>query len=561
MSVAVCGTPEFGGHKPERTYPLSFVRRLASLVFLLLAAALFEGYALADEILPKNISNNGKSEFVAPVDSFSANDQTLHMFGYNIRITAKTKYEDFDRSAIPPFPLETGQWLKVKAHKRSDGVLLADKIRKVKQRPLYISILEDDAERKIFTGKKEKNQFRNPLEVFLEDENKGVAFNFRPSKNLLLGGKFEQDAKLEFERDLDINKKRNRNSYTSTLWLAALWKYSGNSFVLIEPATQYYTSKSQDSSWQNKSSLKLVRAYTFINVFDFLSLNLGRQDYIDERKWLYDDILDAARIYLFAGRLQGEVSVSTGRKFLDQQNDTQNINNITADIRYYLDRHDFLSAWYVSRDDKTTENFSPKLFGIRSIANPRKGWQHWFELARASGEAGNEHIDGYAIDVGFSYIIKTKPRPYLIAGLAYGSGRNSVTSQAGAFRQSGLQDNSDKFGGLTSYHYYGEVFDPELSNKIISTLGMGARLTPNFSVDLLTHTYQQAVASQDLGVTRIKADPQGTSTDLGSEIDLILGYRKRDIKSELVMGRFEPGAAFKKQNASHLVSFQFAYKF
>ncbi len=43
----------------------------------------------------------------------------------------------------------------------------------------------------------------------------------------------------------------------------------------------------------------------------------------------------------------------------------------------------------------------------------------------------------------------------------------------------------------------------------------------------------------------LKLDPDGNSTDLGNEIDLIAGYRfKPHHKGSLILGWFQPGSAF-----------------
>ena len=49
-------------------------------------------------------------------------------------------------------------------------------------------------------------------------------------------------------------------------------------------------------------------------------------------------------------------------------------------------------------------------------------------------------------------------------GWAWGSGDQEPQSgNNGTFRQTGFQDNNDKWSGVTSFRYYGELVDPELS--------------------------------------------------------------------------------------------------
>ena len=66
-----------------------------------------------------------------------------------------------------------------------------------------------------------------------------------------------------------------------------------------------------------------------------------------------------------------------------------------------------------------------------------------------------------------------------------------------AFRQTGIQDNNDKFGGVTSFKYYGELLEPELSNLHILTAGIGRRFGRRMSLDLIYHNYRQDEALYD----------------------------------------------------------------
>lgn len=534
-----------------------FFTILKSLYFCILTLSPIS--LLAQNAKTNHISNK-ESEIIAPIESHSSEDHLLTVFGYKILITNKTKINDFNKSSISENELKTGQWIKIKGYRRSDGTLIAASILKVEKRPLYISI-NDEGDTKIITNKRTQRLYRNPLELFLEDESKGVSFSFHPAKNLLFGGKFEYKTKLELDRDLDKLKKKDKKYYAGILWLDLLWKYGESSFLLIEPSTQYSATKYELSNADKVSESKLSRAYTYISLSEHFALNLGRQDYTDERQWLYDEILDAGRIFAYLGPVQLDLSISKGRDLYDQQNSTQGINNTVFDARYYTSPKHFISLWYIAREDQTDRNFSPTLYGITTVAKPKKRLQYWLVVAKATGKAGSEDIDGVGLDVGFAYIFNSKQRPHILLGLAAGTGRTDKTSQAGAFRQTGLEDNSDKFGGLIRFHYYGEVMRPELSNKYITTMGLGERLNKNFSIDMVFHTYAQVVASTDLGDTRIKATPTGLEPDLGSEMDIIAGYRNLNARAEFVFGRFEPGVAFTKQYPSFLVKLKYEYKF
>jgi alginate production protein len=116
------------------------------------------------------------------------------------------------------------------------------------------------------------------------------------------------------------------------------------------------------------------------------------------------------------------------------------------------------------------------------------------------------------------------------------------------FRQSGLQGNEGDFNGATDFKYYGELFDPELSNLSIFTTGVGINPTKTSSIDLVYHSYRQEKASDSLSDAGIDINPDGRSKKLGSETDLIIGYVNEDrplsFEMALILGYFIPGKAF-----------------
>ncbi len=113
------------------------------------------------------------------------------------------------------------------------------------------------------------------------------------------------------------------------------------------------------------------------------------------------------------------------------------------------------------------------------------------------------------------------------------------------FRQTGLQDNEAKVGGRTPFAYYGEAFDPELSNMSIFTAGLGIRPTEGTSLNLIYHHYRQDKAIDELRDSAFDAEPNGRSRRLGNEIDLVFGVGEdEDFRGPCLLGYFMPGRAF-----------------
>jgi hypothetical protein len=108
-------------------------------------------------------------------------------------------------------------------------------------------------------------------------------------------------------------------------------------------------------------------------------------------------------------------------------------------------------------------------------------------------------------------------------------------------------------GGVTSVRYYGELLDPELANLAVTTLCASIRPFDGASLSVLFHTYRQDVASTQLPTTELRTQPLGRSRDLGSEIDVVFGYRLRDtLTIEAIYGRFDPGSAWADDPTAHL---------
>ena len=140
-----------------------------------------------------------------------------------------------------------------------------------------------------------------------------------------------------------------------------------------------------------------------------------------------------------------------------------------------------------------------------------------------------------------------KWKPNLTIGFARGSGGGSGDIDS-SFRQTGLQANKWRFQGVKRFRYYGELLRPELSNLSVATIGAGMPLLNNSSVDVTYHRYQQVQARDSLRNTRLRADPNGDSRDIGKELDIVLGIREnKRWEFALIGAQFRGGQAFSQQ--------------
>lgn len=241
------------------------------------------------------------------------------------------------------------------------------------------------------------------------------------------------------------------------------------------------------------------------------------------------------------------------------------INNYLLRTIYQVDNDDqeiYASAYLYFRDDRSDDNESPFFIGIQSSGDFLENIAYWLELSLVLGKDGSEDIRAFGADTGITYEFDLPLEPSLTFGFAFGSGDNDPgDSENNEFRQTGLHNNESSFNGAVDFAYYGEVLNPELSNLLIYTAGVGFNITDNSSVDIIYHYYSQHRRSESLREVDIEADPDGAGKSIGNEIDLVLGFEELwNTEFALRVGYFMPGKAFGSdaENAfSALVEFQY----
>src|SRR6185503_11368511 len=120
--------------------------------------------------------------------------------------------------------------------------------------------------------------------------------------------------------------------------------------------------------------------------------------------------------------------------------------------------------------------------------------------------------------VGTTVSTADRVRPGLTPAYALGSEDRRGDAFSQEFRQTGYEDNTGRFGGFSSFQYYGEVLDPELANIEVMTVGASVRFGYAASVDLVAHNYRQHRPKQDMRAALVpQSPPDGSSRDLGRE--------------------------------------------
>jgi hypothetical protein len=538
-----------------------------------------EGLPLVEEIdeLPRGVGDKSdKLEVTAVVEQASA--ERVVVLGTEFAVTAATEHEDRDKSAIAPFVAQPGDWLRIKARHDEDGHR-ARTLRRIDPREQWqvegevgsfdlgasrlsvggvaLSLAQDpDVE---LLAERDPN---DPLSLFLADDQKAVPFTIRVGERWRFGGQVSTSLEWNDEFDLDRTDTGDRFKPSLRGKVDALWLLDDvGSYALGEVAFGRDETHREGGETTHQQVFEVTRAFASLRVAPNLQVLAGRQDFDEEREWLYDEILDGIRAVARAGDVQFEVAVAQGREVAAERNDTEDTGLLVGNVRWRPDRDWLLGAYVLQRTDRTAADFEPLLFGVRSLHRPRYGFGHWLELGVARGAAGGRDVDGHAFDLGVTHGWDAPWRPTVAVGYAFATGERDGAGTVG-YRQSGLQDNNAKLGGVTGVRYYGELFDPELANLGVATLAFAVRPANGLSVSLLLHDYRQHVAATAVPDSGLRTTPNGLSRDLGRELDVVVGYRlERRLTLELTAGRFFPGDAYAPDDPANLLELTARFSF
>lgn len=288
-----------------------------------------------------------------------------------------------------------------------------------------------------------------------------------------------------------------------------------------------------------------------------LDLQVGRVDFDDEREWLFDQNLDAVRGIWSGARARVEYSYSETLSDGSPEDEAARNHFLYLSNRQ---RKRHLATWVMHREFDLPVPVRRTHVGFRALGKWWKDFESWLDLAWLDGRTGDAAQRGLAVDLGTTW----QPGDHFAAtlGFAWGQGDHSGSTTGRTYRQSGLQDNNGKFAGVTSFRYYGELVDPELANLSVLTAGIGWLPQRKMSLDLVWHAYRQDELSTRLVDTQLDRRPSGISKDIGSEVDLIFGWRAAaNFDVEAVAAWFKPGSAFVNADDAYLAKLQFRFRY
>jgi alginate production protein len=409
----------------------------------------------------------------------------------------------------------------------------------------------------------------------------GVTFDFddppdtthRLTDTLSYGADIELETRHERNFNLEKSVDDDETSLEPTMDLAFTYQPNDvvRAFVDFE-LSKIFVVDSPDGSDSRDTKLEVKEAnVTLREIYDGLSLQLGRQQFQDELEWIYEDELDAARAYYRIGSVALEASASVQGdidKDLFNDDDEDKFFNAFLVGHYTFTEDSGASAYFLMRDGREDDHEDLYFLGVQSIGELAPDFDYWINAAYVFGDRssdnGSRDIRGFGADLIATRAFDLPWEPSLTLGFAFASGDDKPDNGTDAnFRQTGLQANNAEFNGVTRFQYYGEVLDPELSNLAVFTLGAGVRPSEDSSIDLVYHYYRQHQAAGELRDSNLDTEPDGRHRELGHAVDLVFGFLEfESFSSELVVGAFFPGRAFESgADNAYFAGLEFQYEF
>ena len=396
------------------------------------------------------------------------------------------------------------------------------------------------------------------------------------------GGSWEYTDERRLNFDLDDAAARDRRVREHELKLETRVRLGAHTELFAQLVGLHETRRTEGTAGRQVSHA-LERGPMWLQ-FERLgdtpwALQVGRVSLLDRRAWWWDDDLDAVRLRYAGDALR--LDAGLGRELARKSSADPGIAPTERGVTRFFGqatwawapRHALDAFWLVQRDrsgapaagasfadeDATDpSDLRARWIGLRASGEWRADGgsrlAYWADAARLSGRetttafteqpdgtltadaAQSRRLSGRAYDVGATATLGVPLRPSLTLAHARGSE---------GFRQTGLQENKARIGGVKRWQRYGELLQPELSNLAVSTVGVGVRLADNTSLELVGHRYRQLRAAGSLPGARVSPDPQGTSRDVGRELNLLLAVREsRSVEFTVKASQFKPGAAF-----------------
>jgi len=325
-----------------------------------------------------------------------------------------------------------------------------------------------------------------------------------------------------------------------------------------------------------------------------INFDIGQLDFEDERRWWWDEELDAVRLayeresFELALALAYELgSDRSDQSFVDPEH--ENVLRLLGELGWDYQPDHALELFGVHQndhspnqrvgdevkiDDEDDSDGRLSWVGARAMGvfdlRARGLLGYWLDTGLVWGEeqlvefeeipgqpnrsevvdVSRQNVSGWGADAGVTWLLPFALEPRVYAGYAYGSGDSDPESGTDhSYRQTDLQANEAGFGGVERFGHYGALLDPELSNLGIVTVGAGLSVLRSSSLDLVYHHYRMPEAKGSLRDIRLEGTLTGEDRDVGDEVDLVLALEEWErVEFHLIASAFRAGHAFEPED-------------
>lgn len=510
----------------------------------------------AVQVVLRNADDTVKIE--GRVETVRADRRGLSLLGFEVDYGRDLLLYRGSTAGASRAELSPGAWIEVKG-RRDGGRLVASRIR-IKDAAEPTEEIESRIEARpaadvaVVLGR----SVRLPAGVVVIDERSDEAAvdtrlrrdddeqaraPWRIGSRIVVGGRAESAWVQEGNYDLATAAGR-RNRWLSRVQLLGSVQLS-ETIEGYGKVSFYRTADLRQASLVASHEIEVQEAYLTAHRVGGLPLDVqvGRQRFRDGREWFYDEYMDAVRATVHAGALTLEGALSDGVLAGDPAGrDERDHRHLLASATARLGSSVKLGAFLIDRDDRSAADDDPRWSGATLDVKRDGGTRAWALGALRRGHRGATALGGWAADLGATVAAAWPWQPSLTASYAFSSGDTVAgDGRDTRFRQTDLEDNSARAGGLRRLTYYGELLDPELSNLQVVTVGLGARPRRNLGLDLVAHRYIQTVLRASLPSSALDVAASGTDGRLGHEVDLALTLRSGRLDLDLATGVFVAG--------------------
>ena len=541
----------------------------------------------------KNDPTSGRIE--GKIVALNAQKHGLQIGPMFVKLSRATQLEGLGKDDIKP-----GRTIQAIGKLESPGVLLATSLEGSSLSEKYVEMLGSvTAGARKPNGKIQMEILGVPVLLDEEIYDRGFSLARNPDdkrpdkqltvplfgKPLILGGEFGNASNFRGDYKLKNGAEDDQLKFEQGLELELFYRPNKNLAVFVEGKTAREAVPYAESGPEPVfRTIKRGEMWIYANnIFGSpFSAQIGRQNFREQRQWWWDADLDAVRLYFSRKNFYFETAYAqelgyTSTEFGKFDPEQEGVQRVLGQASWRWQKDHRLDLFFLKHNDISPRprinQFVPseredesdarlRWLGMRMSGEAASTLEYWLEGALVQGnevafayDADDDgrnfveavqarNVKGWAFDSGLSWQTPLPWQPTFTLSYALGSG-GSANGEDRSFRQTGLQENNNKFNGVDRFRFYGELLRPELSNLRLLTAAAGWRFWRASSIEFLYHRYRQYQPADFLRGTRLKADPEGIHPDIGQEWNVVIGIEElQRLEIEIVGGLFRAGKAY-----------------